>query len=139
MSAEDVEIVQRWRKGGLADRDATASVLAPDVEWVVPKGTLHGIDEVRKWYLGAPGSEPRLENLDVVEERGELEDVGDGRVAAINKLIYTWKESGEFAYEKRSRLVYTIREGMIVRYELENLPSESEERPKKAQERTITP
>ena len=127
MSAEDVEIVQRWRKGGLADREATASVLAPDVEWVVQRGTLRGIDDVRKWYLGEPGSEPGLENLDVVEERGDLEDLGDGRVAAINKLIYTWKESGELAYEKRSRLVYTLREGMIVRYELENLPSENED------------
>jgi hypothetical protein len=36
-------------------------------------------------------------------------------------LIYTWKESGEVADVKTARLVYTVRDGKIVRYELENL------------------
>jgi hypothetical protein len=36
-------------------------------------------------------------------------------------LIYTRKESGEVADVKTARLVYTVRDGKIVRYELENL------------------
>jgi len=36
-------------------------------------------------------------------------------------LIYTRKESGEVADVKTARLVYTVRDGMIVRYELESL------------------
>jgi hypothetical protein len=36
-------------------------------------------------------------------------------------LIYTRKESGEVAGVKTARLVYTVRDGKIVRYELENL------------------
>ena len=31
------------------------------------------------------------------------------------------KESGEVAYVRTARLVYTVRDGKIVRYELENL------------------
>jgi hypothetical protein len=36
-------------------------------------------------------------------------------------LIYTSKESGEVADVKTARLVYTVRDGKIVRYELESL------------------
>ena len=36
-------------------------------------------------------------------------------------VIYTRKESGEVADVKTARLVYTVRDGMIVRYELESL------------------
>ena len=36
-------------------------------------------------------------------------------------MIYTSKESGDVAYVKTHRLVYTVRDGKIVRYELENL------------------
>jgi hypothetical protein len=41
-------------------------------------------------------------------------------------LIYTWKESGEVAYAKSGRLVYTVRDGKIVRYELEPMRDESD-------------
>jgi hypothetical protein len=36
-------------------------------------------------------------------------------------VIYTRKESGEVADVKTARLVYTVRDGKIVRYELENI------------------
>jgi hypothetical protein len=36
-------------------------------------------------------------------------------------LIYSRKESGEVADVKDARLVYTVRDGKIVRYELEDL------------------
>ena len=127
MSAEDVDLITRWRERGLSDREAAASFLAPDVEWVVSRGTLHGIDEVRAWYEG--GGEPGdsgadLDELDAVEERGDLEDLGDGRVAAVNRVVYTWKASGQPARVEQYRLSYTIREGMIARYEVTQLPDE---------------
>ena len=126
-----MEVVNRWRAANF-ERGAVEDVLAEDVEWVVPKGggvtTLRGIDAVLDWYggggaadegvqedLGGPGS------LDVSEERGELTDFGEGQVGSLNRLIYTSKESGEVAYVKSHRLVYTVRDGKIVRYELENL------------------
>ena len=131
-----MEVVNRWRASDL-ERGAAEDVLAEDVEWVVPKGggviTLRGFDAVLEWYQGGgavddEGAEDRggPEKLDVSEERGELEDLGDGRVGSLNRLIYTWKESGEVAYVKSGRLVYTVRDGRIVRYELEPMRDESD-------------
>jgi hypothetical protein len=130
-----MEVVNRWRASNL-EREAVEDFLARDVEWVVPKGdettTLRGIDAVLEWYAGggatADEGEPEEsdgpKSLDVSEERGELEDLGEGRVGSLNRLIYTRKESGEIAHVKSGRLVYTVRDGKIVRYELENMLDE---------------
>jgi hypothetical protein len=125
-----MEVVNRWRASNF-ERRAVEDVLAEDVEWVVPKGggvtTLRGIDAVLEWYEGggaadegAPEDLGGAGSVDVSEERGELEDFGEGRVGSLNRLIYT-KESGEVADVKTARLVYTVRDGKIVRYELESL------------------
>jgi uncharacterized protein (TIGR02246 family) len=98
------------------DPEARAALLAPDVEWVVVSGkTLRGIDEVRNYYAGSGSGGP--ENLDVEFAPGDLEDLGDGRVSAVNHQVYRWKETGELAYERRARIEYTVRDGKIVRYE----------------------
>jgi hypothetical protein len=126
-----MEVVNRWRASNF-ERGAVEDVLAEDVEWVVPERggvtTLRGIDAVLEWYNaggaaeeGAPEDLGSAESFDVSEERGELEDFGEGRVGSLNRLIYTWKESGEVAGVKAARLVYTVRDRKIVRYELENL------------------
>jgi hypothetical protein len=126
-----MEVVSRWRASNF-ERRAVEDVLAEDVEWVVPKGggvtTLRGIDAVLEWYEGggaadegAPEDLGGARSVDVSEERGELEDFGEGRVGSLNRLIYTKKESGEVADVKTGRLVYTVRDGKIVRYELESL------------------
>jgi ketosteroid isomerase-like protein len=130
-----MEVVSRWRASNF-EREAVEAVLATDVEWVVPRHggtTLRGIDAVLEWYgRGAAADEEAPEDLggpehlDVSEERGDLEDLGEGRVGSLNRLIYTWKESGEVAHVKTGRLVYTVRDGKIVRYELENLLDESD-------------
>jgi len=110
-----MEVVNRWRAANF-EREAVEDVLAEDVEWVVPKGdgvtTLRGIDAVLDWYAtgGAVDEAARddlrgAEGVDFSEERGELEDFGDGRVGSLNRLIYTMKESGEVADVKTSRLV----------------------------------
>jgi ketosteroid isomerase-like protein len=128
-----MEVVNRWRASDF-ERPTVEDVLAENVEWVVPKGgettTLTGIDAVLEWYTGGgvadEGVPEDLESLDVSEERGELEDIGEGQVGSLNRLTYTSKESGEVAYVRTARLVYTVRGGKIVRYELENLSDESD-------------
>ena len=126
-----MEVVNRWRAANF-ERQAVEDVLAEDVEWVVPERggvtTLRGIDAVLSWYGGGGAADEGVpdnlggpESFDVSEERGELEDYGEGRVGSLNRLIYTSKASGEVAYAKTHRLVYTVRDGKIVRYELENL------------------
>jgi ketosteroid isomerase-like protein len=121
-----MEVVNRWRAANF-ERAAVEEVLAEDVEWVVPKDggliTLRGIDAVLEWYAGGggPADEGVPEGVDVAEERGELQDFGEGRVGSLNRLIYTRKDSGEVAGVKTGRLVYTVDDGKIVRYELESL------------------
>jgi hypothetical protein len=126
-----MEVVNRWRASNF-ERQAVEDVLAEDVEWVVPKSggltTLRGIDAVLEWYMGggavdegAPEDGGGAESVEVSEERGELEDFGEGRVGSLNRLTYTRKDSGEVADVKTARLVYTVRDGKIVRYELESL------------------
>jgi hypothetical protein len=120
-----MEVVNRWRASNF-ERGAVEDVLAEDVEWVVPKRgevtTLRGIDAVLGWYeSGGATDEGEPEGVDVSEERGELEDFGEGRVGSLNRLIFTSKESGEVADVKTARLVYTVRDGKIVRYELESI------------------
>ena len=114
---EDVEIVRRWREVLVDDdTEAAAALLAPDLEWVVVSGeSLRGIDEVRKYYAGSGSGGPK--NLDVEFDPGELEDLGDGHVSALNHQVYRWKETGELAHERRARIEYTIRDGRTVRYE----------------------
>ena len=134
MSSEALDVVNRWR-GSNFERQAVEDVLAEDVEWVVPNQgevtTLRGVDAVLEWYEAGgaadEGAPEDLGDVDVSEERGDLEDFGEGRVGSLNRLIYTRKESGEVADVKTARLVYTVRDGKIVRYELANL-DESEVR-----------
>src|SRR5262245_19453784 len=95
--------------------------------------TLRGIDAVLEWYQGGgavadedaydPGDRDKL---DVAEERGELQEFGEDQVGSLNRLVYTWKDSGEVARVLSGRLVYTVRDGKIVRYELEPMREESD-------------
>ena len=131
MSSDAIEVVNRWRASNF-ERQAVEDVLAEDGEWVVPKGgevtTLRGIDAVLGWYEaggaadeGTPEDLGGAESVDFSEERGDLEEFGEGRVGSLNRIIYTWKDSGEVARVNSARLVYTVRDGKIVRYELEDL------------------
>ena len=91
VSSEAMEVVNRWRASNF-ERGAVEDVLAEDVEWVVPKGggviTLRGIDAVLEWYVGGGAADEAVheslgdpESLDFTEERGELEDFGEGQSA----------------------------------------------------------
>jgi hypothetical protein len=131
VESEALDVVNRWRAANF-ERDAVEHVLADDVEWVVPTAggvtTLRGIDAVLEWYQGGGVADQGLpeglgeaDTIDVAEERGELEDLGDDRVGSVNRVVYTRKESGEVAAVRTARLAYTVRDGKIVRYELETL------------------
>jgi len=101
MGADDLEIARQFRialeaaaKSG--DREAVYPFLGANVEWVTPKRTLHGIDEVREELIW--GSPP--ENLDLEFEEGEWVDLGDGRVVSDVHEVYRVKGTGDFAYER---------------------------------------
>jgi ketosteroid isomerase-like protein len=119
MRAEDVEVagaflaaLEEAAKSG--DREAVYPLLAPDFEWVTPKRTLHGIDEIRQELTW--GSPP--EKLDLEFQAAEWVDLGDLGVACDVHEIYRWKETGEVSYERDRRIELTIRDGKISRYEM---------------------
>jgi ketosteroid isomerase-like protein len=115
MSEEDVAVVRGYREA--ADLEGELSFFAEDVEWIRPSGTVRGIEALREAW-SRPGAGTGPENLDVELERGELEDLGDGRVATWNHQVFRWKESGELAYERHATITYLIRDGKIARYEI---------------------
>jgi ketosteroid isomerase-like protein len=119
MSAQDVEVATRFLSAaGVAvksgDRDPLYALLTQDVEWVVPERTLHGIDDLREHLIW--GFPP--EHLDVEVEVGEIVDLGEGHVRSEIRQVYLWKETGEFAHERRRRIDLTIRDDKISRYEM---------------------
>jgi hypothetical protein len=120
MAAADVEIASRFgtaleQAARTGDWTAVYPYLAPDVEWITPRRTLTGIDEIRNDLIW--GSPP--EHLDVEFEVGDWRDLGDGRVVVEVRQIYRMKGSGDFAYQRDRRIEVTVRDGKIGRYEME--------------------
>lgn len=119
MSADDRAIASDFRVAlerayTTGDRDPVYLFLAPDIEWVTPKRTLNGIDEVKEQLIW--GDAP--EKLDTELEGTEWEDLGDGRLGLELRHVYRLKSTGEFAYERLRRIELTIRDGKISRYEM---------------------
>lgn len=99
------------------DRDQVYPFLAPDAEWVTPQRNLVGADEIRRelTWVNPP------DKLDLVFERGELVELGEGRVAMDVGQVYTLKATGEFAYRRLRRVELTVRDGKVSRYEMRSI------------------
>lgn len=119
MRAEDLEVAEQFLAALEAaaesgDREPVYPFLAPDVEWVTPKRTLRGIEEIQSELIW--GSPP--ENLDLEFEAGDWVDLGDLGVACDVHEVYRWKETAEVSYERDRRIELTIRDGKVARYEM---------------------
>jgi hypothetical protein len=99
------------------DRDSVYPFLAPDAEWVTPQRNLAGVDEIQRelTWVAPP------DKLDLVFERGELVELGEGRVAMDVRQVYTLKATGEFAYTRLRRVELTVRDGKVSRYEMRSI------------------
>jgi ketosteroid isomerase-like protein len=122
VTSDDLVLAARFL-GGLenavrsGDHKAVLELLAPDVEWVTPQRTLHGLAEVERWRVwGSSG-----ESFDFEFGEGEWVDGGDGRLACEVQQVYRVRGTGEFAYERRRRIELTIRDGLISRYEVRSV------------------
>ncbi len=119
MPSESVEVAERFRVALEAavrtgERDAVLELLAPDVEWVTPQRTLHGITDIQEnWNWG---SSP--ESFDYAFEEGEWTDDGEGRLVCEVRQVYRVRETGDFAYERMRRVRLTVQDGKIGRYEI---------------------
>ena len=119
MDAGEIEIANRFRAAleGAAktgDWDPVYPCLTPDVEWVTPKRTLTGIDQVEHDLIW--GQPP--EHLDLEFQSGEWLDLGEGRAGLDVVQIFRVKGSGDFAYQRQLRVEIAIRDGKIGRYEI---------------------
>jgi hypothetical protein len=121
MSADDLAVAQLFLEAlegavKTGDHDGLYPFLAPDVEWLTPLRSLHGIGEVRaqpSW----PWIAPRTNFLIDFEEK-KTTDLGGGRIVSDLREIYRMKDSGDFAYARDRRIELTIRGDKIARYEL---------------------
>jgi hypothetical protein len=96
------------------DWDGVYPLLAQDIEWVMPKRTLNGIDEVRTDLTWA--SPP--ERLDMEFEVSDLEDLGGGRMSVEVRQVYLMKDTGEFAYHRMRRIELLVSGEHVRRYEM---------------------
>ena len=99
------------------DRDPVYPFLASDAEWVTPQRSLVGVDEIRRelTWVNPP------DKLDLVFERGELVELGEGRFVMEVRQVYTLKATGEFAYTRLRRVELTVRDGKVSRYEMRSV------------------
>src|SRR5215468_6584341 len=101
MGADDLALAQRFQQaleGAVqsGDLEEVYPLLAQDVEWITPKRTLNGIDEVRDqltWI--SPDNQFAIEFTDET-----WIDHGDGRLVGRAHEIYRLKDTGETGYER---------------------------------------
>jgi ketosteroid isomerase-like protein len=129
MSADDLEVATRFLEtlalaARTGDRDALYPFLAADVEWEMPQRGLRGIDDVRAHltWISPP------EKLEIEFGEPEVTDHGDGRIVSYVEETYRMKGTGEFAYARGRRVELTIRDRMIVRYEMTDVSSDGQAR-----------
>jgi hypothetical protein len=119
MSADDLDVAKRFlaalaSAAMTGEREAVYPLLGPDVEWVTPMRVLAGLDQVREQLTWV--SPP--EHLEVEFEERPLVDLGDGRIVADVHETYRMTGTGEFAYGRDRRIDLTVRDRLIVRYEM---------------------
>ncbi len=111
--ASDREIVTCYLEALAArDYDTAASLLAPDAEIVSPEETVSGavfLQSLREWE--------GLDNLDIsVRDRVISEE--DGTFVSRATRVFSWKESGEVAYEQPAEARLSVDAGTIIRVEV---------------------
>ena len=119
MPSADAEIARRFLSAlevaaKTGEWDPVYALLAEDVEWVMPKRTLTGIDQVRDDLTWA--SPP--EHLDIQFDLGDLEDLGGGHVAVEVREVYRMKDTGAFAYHRTRLIELAVSREKVRRYEM---------------------
>ena len=95
------------------DLDAALALMHPEVDWpnAIEGGRVHGRRDVRAYWEGQfQTTDPHVEPESIVEENGRL-------VVAVHQVVRTL--DGERLADQRVRHVYTLREGLIGRMDIE--------------------
>jgi len=112
---ESVEIARRYSDAVKAgDYETAASLLDEELEVVPPSGRAYGKAEITSAW-GSPG----FDHLEVTLEERVFEPDGDGRAVMHGTQVFHWKEGGDVAYTRRLTTRYLVRDGRILRMEME--------------------
>ena len=96
------------------DYETAASLLDDELEVVPPSGRAYGKAEITSAW-GSPG----FDHLDVTLEDRVFEPDGDACAVMHGTQVFHWKEGGEVAYTRRLTTRYRVRDGRILRMEME--------------------
>lgn len=121
MSAQDLAVARLFFDALMSavrtgDRDGLYPLLASDVEWQTPLRSVRGLGELQNepnWPWGMPRP-----TFSVDFEEKETVDLGDGRVVADVREIYSMRDTGDFAYARDRQIELTIRGEKVARYEM---------------------
>ena len=119
MPATDLEIAQQFQSAfeaalNTGDFGQVASLLAPDVECVMPQHSLHGVQAMVEELSRARPAE----SFEVEFESGDWRRRGDGRYSRKVRAIVRRKETGELSFSRDRSFELTIRDGKVSRYEM---------------------
>jgi hypothetical protein len=117
VSADDLELASRFfdaleEAAKTGDLERVYPFLAEGVEWM-PRA-LSGIEEMRRQETW--GTPP--EKLDIEFEKGEIRELGEGRIELAVRQLYRMKSTGELAYTRDRQIEITLREGKVTRYDM---------------------
>jgi hypothetical protein len=98
------------------DWDTAAALLDEDVEVVPPSGRPYGKREIVSAWNG-----PGFDHLEVTLEDRDFAGTDSGAVMRA-KQVFHWREGGDVAYTRDLTTRYSVRDGRIVRIEMEVAP-----------------
>ena len=96
------------------DFETAVALLDDGLEVVPPSGRPFGKVELVSAF-GSPG----FDHLEVSVEDRVFEADGDGAAVMHGTQVFRWKQGGDVAYRRPLRTRYLVREGRIVRLEME--------------------
>src|SRR6266436_4663048 len=110
----NIEIVRRYLESlDAGDFDAAAVLLSANADVVTPDGTRSGSE-----FLAGLRGWSGLDNLNIaIRDRVLSEELGV--VVSHATRVFTWKESGEVAYEQPAKAHFPVDAGRIVKVELQ--------------------
>jgi hypothetical protein len=110
-----VEVARRYSDAVKAgDYETAVSLLDDELEIVPPSGRPYGKTELASAW-GSPG----FDHLDVSLEDRVFEPDGDGAAVMHGTQVFRWKQGGGVAYTRALTTRYVVRDGRILRMELE--------------------
>ncbi|MDX6616548.1 MAG: SnoaL-like domain [Solirubrobacterales bacterium] len=92
------------------DLDAFEQTLDPEVEIVSGRGPRRGRDEARAWATFKPGGVQQKMVVEGMRESGD-------RVVALTRRQWYWDATDELASEEEMAHLFTVRGGLVTRWQ----------------------